>query len=186
VAEHALSLHRVIVLTCLLVACAPVSPASATPTPTLTSSPAASTAARASPTPSTALPTATREAATVEGAIDELASALERSDWNALAAAIGPEGWNAGFYAGGGTNDMPATAAMSWLRARAENDRLTVSVDRRGQTTSDGRTVLTSRWRDFNAYMTTPNRTPVQTVQLVLSRQGERWYWRTGSFGGPA
>lgn len=150
---------------------------------------APSLSAQPSPSLSTSSPAATSASAapsTLAGAVDALADALERSDWNAIAATIGPEGWNAGFHASGGTNDMAPPAAVSWLRARAEGDRLNVVVERRPEPIGDGRNTLQSTWRGFNAYMTTPNRTPVQGVQLILSSQGGRWYWRTGVFGGPA
>ena len=119
--------------------------------------------------------------------IEDLASALERSDWAAVRRALASK-WNPGFYSGEGTRDQSPDEAIAWLQQRADNGRLDVQVDRRPTPANDGtdRQMLNSTWRGFNAYMTTPNRTPVQGVTLYLNNEGGRWLWRTGVFGGPA
>jgi hypothetical protein len=183
----------VLVLAMVLGGCGDASLAVRSPSVGLTSTSA--TAASASSPARTASPAATLDASTATPAatrsslqegIDELASALERSDWVAIRGALAPK-WNPGFYSGEGTRDLNPDEAIAWLQQRAENGRLDVTVERQSAPTNDGtdRQQLSSTWRGFNAYMTTPNRTPVQKVNIYLSNEGGRWLWRTGVFGGP-
>ncbi len=140
------------------------------------------------PLPSSAVSSSPSQAsrATAEQSIDELADALESSSWGKIRDLIAPTGWSAGFSGAEGTRRMAPDEAVQWLRARASNDKLVVNVDRRPVLSSGGRPYVWSLWTDFNAYMTTPNRTPRQRVQLLFNRVGDLWYWNLAVFGTPA
>jgi hypothetical protein len=154
-------------------------PIPASPSPTSTASPAATV----SPSPPTASPAAAPGAASAEQLADALKAALESSDYARLADLVSRVSWNAGFYQGEGTPHMSPQETVEWLRARAKDGRVNLTVESRPLLPHQsyqplGDFYIRSIWRDFD-------NVAQQNVDLVLRNDGGRWFWSGALFRAP-
>jgi hypothetical protein len=158
---------------------------SSSPTPTVSASPTAtvSPAATVTPNATTAPPAASPGAVTAEQLADTLKVALENSDYASLADLVSRAGWTAGAYQGEGTPRTSPQETVDFLRARAKDGRLNVTVEPRPLLPHEsyqplGEVYVRSIWRDFGA-------AGEQNVDLVLRNDGGRWFWSGALFRAP-
>jgi len=107
--------------------------------------------------------------------VEEAAAAVERallSDQQLLYRIVRPAGWYAQWYEQGKTDPMSLSEAVNWITLYPEARR---TVDARPIFPTDarhptGEAYVSSQWLDFGGY-------PEQKADLMLGRDGGRWYW---------
>jgi len=164
---------------------APAAPGSGSVTPTTVSTPGASPTT-ASPTPNAGglTPAASAPgAASAEQLADLLKSALEGSDYARVADLVTRGGWTGGYYQGEGTPHLSPQETIDWLRTRAKQGRLNVSVEARPLLPRQsfqpaGELYVRSVWRDFDNVVQ-------QNVDLLLHDEAGRWFWSGALFRAP-
>jgi hypothetical protein len=161
--------------------------ATPTPIPAVSTTPTASPSATSTPAPAaTVTPVAPPFAhgpASAEQLAVALKLALESSDYASLAALVSPDGWTGGFYQGEGTARMSPQETVDWLRARAKDGRLNVTVESQPLLPHQdyqplGDLYVRSIWRDFGTVAE-------QNVDLVLRDDGRGWYCSGALFRAP-
>lgn len=151
----------------------------ASPTATATASRSATSAPTAtiivSPTPS-------GPATSTEQLADQLADALERSDYETLRGLIDPAGFFYQLSGTGGSQSITSDQAIDRFKhgTNAADGKLHVTVQRRpilprGQFQPDGDSYISSTWMQYDNVTT-------QRVELMLKNESGRWYWRGGLF----
>jgi hypothetical protein len=131
--------------------------------------PSASGAPAASPSPTPQLP----GFATAEEAADAVKQALEGHQPQLLARLVRPAGWYAQWLIDNAKTDpMTAEAATGWLTMYPQAKR---TVEARPLYDTDaqhprGEKYVRSLWLDFGGY-------PEQKADIMLGRDGGRWYW---------
>jgi len=109
--------------------------------------------------------------ATAEEAADAAKRALE-GDPQLLRRLIRPAGWYAQWFEQGKTDPMSLNDAWGWLTLYPDAKR---TVDARPIVPTNaqhptGEAYVTSQWLDFGGY-------PEQKADIMLGREGGRWYW---------
>jgi len=161
----------------------PIPASSPTPTASASSTATASPTPTVTPTATTSSPAASPGAASAEDLADALKVALENSDYASLADLVSRAGWTAGSYQAEGTPRMSPQETVDFLRARAKDGRLNVTVESRPLLPHEtyqplGDLYVRSIWRDFGTVAE-------QNVDLVLRNDGGRWFWSGALFRAP-
>ena len=107
--------------------------------------------------------------------VEEAAAAVERallSDGQLLYRLVRPAGWYAQWYEQGRTDPMSLAEAVSWITLYPEARRTFVDsgilpTDAQHPT---GEAYVRSQWVNFGGY-------PEQKADIMLGRDGGRWYW---------
>ena len=161
--------------------------ASPTPIPAVSTTPTASPSATSTPSSAATVtrvaPPFEHGAASAEQLAAALQVALESSDYASLAALVSPAGWTGGFYQSEGTPHMSPQETVDWLRARAKDGRLNVTVEPEPLLSHQdyqplGDLYVRSIWRDFSTLAE-------QNVDLVLRNDDRGWYWSGALFRAP-
>jgi hypothetical protein len=110
--------------------------------------------------------------ATPEEAADAVRRALEGPDYQLLPRLVRPAGWYAQWFEQGKTDPMALAEAVGWLTAHSGTKR---TVDARPVFPTNaqhplGESYVTSHWLDFGGW-------PEQRADIMLGRDGGRWYW---------
>jgi hypothetical protein len=167
------------IVTAMLASCV-----SSAPTPVAVGSAQAQSGSPATAAVSPAVP-ATTPAATAsqdpgERFADDLATALEASDYDRLRGLISPRGWVFALNGSEGSQPLTPDDTISRLRKGTTDGRLRVQVQRRPllpRTSSlpPGDVYLRSMWLQFDGHD--------QQVDVVLRNESGTWYWSGALFG---